>query len=227
MNLKTLIAAIAILAVAGLAVGYWGSQRTAAPVAGGPEAANEQPRISVSSNASLERLDLQALAKQADLVVIGTITDVGKPQWSAGEGFNADQLTAENLPADLMIFSDATVQIDQVLLGDGSVKSVAVRVFGGELDGVRVIVAPEPMLEAGSQYLMFLVKDIGSTAAIGQEHMIVLGSVQGICNLVDQQAVSQAEILASESADCAAAVTVIGQPADEFVKQVTELLSSR
>ncbi|HWH08879.1 MAG TPA: hypothetical protein VNX21_06745 [Candidatus Thermoplasmatota archaeon] len=108
--------------------------------------------------------DVRALAADADLVVVGTpvaIAHVGPP---AGD------------PDALFTFY--RFDVERALQGDAP-DALLVRMTGGDVPGLRVRIADEPMLETGARYLLFLRRAGPDVALDGELPYFILGGPQG------------------------------------------------
>jgi hypothetical protein len=127
--------------------------------------------IAVSS--SLVAKDVPQLIESSDIIACGTVVSKNAP--------------IKILPVfggDFSIFSDFIFEIENSYLHANATpenSSVSVRIHGGTVDGLNVIVEEAPVLEVGGKYLLFLYRPGrgGGYNTVG-DYYYVNGASQGI-----------------------------------------------
>lgn len=95
--------------------------------------------------AMMIKVGLPDLVQESQAIIVGNVVDL-KSEW-----LNGPKST---------IYTIATVQVQEVLKGDVAVgKSVLVKVYGGEKDGLGLAVSTEPKLKIGENIIAFLKKE--------------------------------------------------------------------
>jgi hypothetical protein len=95
--------------------------------------------------AAMLKVELPDLVNQAPLIVMGKVVDL-KSDWLDGPGST--------------IFTIANVKIKEVLKGNVAVgKTLLIKVYGGEKNGIGLDVSTEPKLKAGETIIAFLKKE--------------------------------------------------------------------
>lgn len=166
-----------------MAARWWKGERTDQEKNG-----NRSP-IQIISNASTERIELPDLSKRAEQIIIGTVVTIYPSRWSTADGQLPSNTTADMIQPGTVILTDVDVKVDRVLKGP-SRDSVRVRTFGGEVGQDTMIASWSPQFQNGQQYVLFLVKDDGSTANIGPDHYAILGAIQGSYAIQGKRAIS-------------------------------------
>jgi hypothetical protein len=101
----------------------------------------EQPANPITAHAeALTTATWRAAASKADRVAAGRVTHIAARRMITEHGFD-------------VIASDVTLAVE-----DGSARTVAFTVLGGELDGIRLDVSHTPRFERGGRYLVLLAK---------------------------------------------------------------------
>lgn len=93
--------------------------------------------------------------RKSDLVVVGTVGKLSDARWSTPDG-KAPPDAGRGHP-EFFIYRTAAVDVETVLAGNASVRSVPVTVFGGQADGI-VMEASDigPDLKKGDRVILFL-----------------------------------------------------------------------
>lgn len=109
--------------------------------------------------AVMVKLETKDLAGQADAVVVGTVT-ASKAQWNEGK---------------TKIFTLTTVKIIEAVKGDLK-GEVAVRTFGGEVDGLAQMVPGMPQFKKDEEVVLFLKNEDKAwhVVGLGQGKYVVL-----------------------------------------------------
>lgn len=95
--------------------------------------------------ALMVKVELPDLVQQAPVIVVGNVVDL-KSEYLNGPGST--------------IYTIATVQVQEVLKSNlGLGKTVSVKVYGGEKDGIGLAVSTEPKLKVGENIIAFLKKE--------------------------------------------------------------------
>ncbi len=201
---------VAVGVVAGLVFASWrgpqidtepvGSRQPKAIASDGSLEASETNRvdsrepITIVSHGSLELLTLEELIAGSTQIVLGRVITIYPARWNTPDGILPPDVTAETAPLELVIFADTELAIERAFKG-GLEDTVRVRTFGGQVGQDRMIVDSQPSLDLGQAYVLFLVQDAGTTGAIGPDHYLVLGAVQGAYKIVGDRASSIADEL--------------------------------
>lgn len=113
------------------------------------------------------------MVRQAESIVQGRVIEV-ESFWSEGGE---------------LIISEATVEVDEVLLGEATA-TVTVRTFGGEVGGIVVEAHGFPVFERGEHVILFLNREASddSTRVLGyqQGHFEVVERLDGVTLAVPQ-----------------------------------------
>lgn len=113
------------------------------------------------------------LVRQADAVVQGRVIEL-RSRWS---------------DSGRLIFTDALVEVDDVIVGKAN-RRVVVRTPGGEVGGYTVEAIGFPKLEKGEQVLLFLTRDgeDGPSRVLGyqQGHFRIVTRLDGVTLAVPQ-----------------------------------------
>ena len=128
----------AVIAVIGLSV--QSSQQVAV----------QRTPIHIVTSAALLRKDVPQLAKEAKLIIIGTVSSTDPSRWNTPDGQLPPNTTAETLAPDLVIFHDVELTIDTVIKGDKQ-DTIKVRVFGGQVGQDTVIYGDYAALLVGEK----------------------------------------------------------------------------
>jgi hypothetical protein len=136
---------------------------------------SREPIIIHAAAASVER-DLDAVIADADAIVVGQALGVKPARWSTVDGRLPPNTTVRSMPRGLVIFTDLEFQISEIVKGNPEGRVIRVRTFGGQVEQDEMIVEGEPALRTGDAYLLFLVKDTGSTAAIEPGDYLIIGA---------------------------------------------------
>ncbi len=110
--------------------------------------------------ARLRGLTLEQLRNEATLIVTGRCIKKSS-QWGPGRR---------------MIYTHATIAIDEVVSGRWSTRTLTVRVPGGKIGSKVIAVTASPQFEIGEETLLFLVGEPDGTFA-------VCGAAEGHCPL--------------------------------------------
>jgi hypothetical protein len=148
--------------------------------------------ITITSHASLEKMELDDLITKADIISIGKVETIYPSRWNTLDGRLTRGTTAKNISPNLIILTDVSFQMSQIIKGDIKQNVIRIRMFGGQVEQDRMIVEEQPSLKVGEIYLLFLMHDTGSTANINQGHYLVLGAIQGVYKISNDKAVSVA-----------------------------------
>lgn len=160
LNPALLVAAVAVI------VGCNGSgQRspTLEPAAEVPTVVSPQAEQYIPLQTSWARSydDLRALKRDADVVIVGTVTSGAA---------NADPSVGSSSTTPL-IFTDFVVTVQDVLKGTASpATTVTIHQTGGTYGNITMEVGDDPLFQLGDQYVLFLREDTrskGSFAVIG------------------------------------------------------------
>lgn len=150
---------------------------------------NREPII-ITSYASLEKMSIDDLIAESDLIVIGWVETVHPSRWNTADGYLPDDVTVKTISSDMVIFTDIGFNISEILKGETEHSQVRIRTFGGEVGQDRMIVSGEPSLIAGQTYLLFLSPDTGLTSEIEPGHYLVTGAIQGAYQISGDKAIS-------------------------------------
>lgn len=151
---------------------------------------NRQP-ITITSYASSVKYTLDDLIVKSDLIVIGEFTEVHPSRWSTLDGNLPESATIEKISEQhLTIFTDSDFHVIRFLKGEIKDPFVRVRTFGGQVGKDRMMVSDEPSYKVGQNYLLFLFRNIGTTANINPDSYYGIGSP---FEIVDNKAFSEEE----------------------------------
>lgn len=95
-------------------------------------------------------VDIPERARGADIVVVGTVTDVHSS-------------FASNSYGDQLIVSRANVLVDETLKGQSRLTTVTVEIEGGTVGDLTLKVSDLPSLEAGERATFFLTRGASGT----------------------------------------------------------------
>lgn len=146
---------------------------------------NKRESIIINSNVSYVEMSLDTLIKEADLIVIGNVDTIYPSRWNTPNGNLPTGITVETITPDKVIFTDVNFIVGQIVKGNSEQKTVRIRSLGGMVGQDQMIVSGVASLEMGKTYLLFLVKDTGSTAEINPGHYFVSGGLQGLYQISD------------------------------------------
>lgn len=183
MNRKN-VSILVLVAVALTAVGVLGSVFF--------KRENREPII-ITSYASLEKMSIDDLIDKSDLVVIGWVDTIYPSRWNTLDGNLPNDVTVETISSDMVIFTDVSFSISEILKGKIEQSQVRVRTFGGEVKQDRMMISGEPLLIAGQTYLLFLSPDTGLTSEIEPGHFLVTGAIQGAYQVSGDKAISASD----------------------------------
>lgn len=106
-------------------------------------------------------LELEEMTQQADVIVVGRVIDV-RSQW------NSDRSR---------IFTNATVQVQQLIKGTATRGSVTITTPGGEIDGVGELYSHTPRFKTDEDVVVF--------AATDQQGLLrVVGGTEGKLSVI-------------------------------------------
>ncbi|HET6598068.1 MAG TPA: hypothetical protein VFG81_20775 [Anaerolineales bacterium] len=194
---------------------------------------NEKKTITLRSDALLISFDIDALIKEADLIVIGEIKTILPSRWNGPNGrSDPKNASPDEIARAHGLFTDSLISIKQTLKGD-IVKPIRVRSFIGETDTLRWENKSEPVYVLGKTYLLFLAQDTGATAKVEPGDYVSVGAYQGVYEIVDGRAISAddewvledliAYIEQSLSAETPASSTDLPAEAFTLTPEATEL----
>lgn len=175
--LDTKMKRIGVAVVAGIAVlvGAAGAAGMAGALDGAPAPLAGKVTLSQGSSGLMAAMSLEDLAREADLVVTGTVSGTSK-------AFAVRPIDG----SDPSIFHDVYLTVNDVIAGDpryadAGKKTVALRTEGGELDRVKMVMTEAPAYEEGGEYLLFLTRQLGGADYNTEgDHYYVIGGGQGV-----------------------------------------------
>lgn len=180
MNKKVLITIVIAVAVGVL---FLVQPRTAESTA--------EETIVISVDGLLPETTIDELISEADIIVIGKVSKNLPSKWKAPNGVVPKNLTSRKIfDADLSIFTDSLISVDQRLKGKDNSAVVRVRAFKGEVDNVRFESLSEPTYNIGEDYLLFLDKDAGPTQIVDPGNYISTNAIFGVYKIIDGKAIS-------------------------------------
>jgi hypothetical protein len=94
-------------------------------------------------SAQTEKIRLEDLAKKAEVIVVGKVTDV-RSEW------NADKTK---------IITKVSLDVDEYVKGEPAGKTMVITHMGGEVDGVGELYSHTPAFSKGEDVLVFVKKD--------------------------------------------------------------------
>lgn len=153
---------------------------------------NREPII-ITHYPLYEGMSIDDLIAKSDLIVMGWEDTVYPSRWNTSDGNLPNDVTVETISSDMIIFTDISFHISEILKGKIEQSQVRVRTFGGEVKQDRVIVFGQPSLEAGQTYLLFLRPDTGTTSEIEPGHFLVTGAIQGAYQISGDKATSASD----------------------------------
>jgi len=106
--------------------------------------------------AQTEKSRLAELTKQAEVIVVGKVTDV-RSEW------NSDKTR---------IFTKVSVDVAEYVKGETPTKTLIITQLGGEIDGVGELYTHTPTFSQGEEVLVFVKKD-------SKNNLIVAGGNEG------------------------------------------------
>ncbi|AAM07816.1 TPA: hypothetical protein HA338_01990 [Methanosarcina acetivorans] len=147
----------------------------------------------------VEYLSPDELAKNSDLVLIGSVKEILPARWNTPDGGQPKNVM-EDLDSNEVIYRDVVISVDEYLKNPLSSNEVVVRVLGGTAGNLTMDVEDEPSFEPGEDVLLYLVDDTHqATKNLGLEHFVVCGCFQGKFSLTeDGKAVSKGETVELE-----------------------------
>ena len=135
-----------------------------------PEKEKPKPTepYTITYTGELVRRDLTNLVETSNLITVVTVVDEPK------------SFCVRSVNGGDTIFSEQTVKIERVFMGDDGLETVAVRQQGGTV-GLRTNYYTEnPVLKAGNRYLLFLYQpDMGGSYNTEGEYYYIRGMYQG------------------------------------------------
>lgn len=116
------------------------------------------PMLFVSGRASAQthQLRLADLTKEAEVIVVGKVTDV-RAEWSSDK---------------TRIFSKVSLSVDEYVKGETPGRTVVITQLGGEIDGVGELYTHTARFSRDEEVLVFVKKD-------GKHNLIVAGGEEG------------------------------------------------
>lgn len=150
------------------------------------------------------RMDLPALVQSSDVIVQGTV----------------EQVYSQMDPQLHLIFTYASIRVDEAIKGASGRRSVLIRQLGGTVGALSLNIAGSPSFTAGEQVIVFL-----ETQNNGAYH--VAGLSQGRFTIVDNVAVSDTSgltLLDSNTKQLNDRVVVNRTPLDQFKSKIRELI---
>lgn len=151
---------------------------------------NRREPIIINSSASFTEMSVETLITESDAIVIGSVDKIHPSRWNTADGQLPGNVTVHTITPDQVIFTDVNFRIDRILKASSSPKIVRIRSLGGMVQQDQMMVGGEATLDMGNTYLLFLVRDTGSTAEINPGHYFVNGGLQGLYQFSDGQAIS-------------------------------------
>ena len=105
---------------------------------------------------SYPRFNLNELISHADAIVIGTVTEILPSQWGT---FAQEEI----------IYTDVIIEVDRILYGEPESEKIAVRLLGGRVGDVAMLVKVNAEYIIGEDVFLFLDKDILIESAPSEE----------------------------------------------------------
>lgn len=102
-------------------------------------------------------------------------------------------MTVLDAPADLWVYTDTSIQVEQFLKGTAQSNTVQVRTQGGSVPDAIMIDEEGAELREGQHVLLFLTQQYTIDGDIGTEHYWVAGAHQGAFEVVDGEAIRYGE----------------------------------
>lgn len=189
MNKKTLLLTIALITIPILAY-VWIQKND------GRESITNARRepITIVYHASYERLLIDELITESDLIVIGNLKTIHAGRWNTSDGKRPEGDLAQGIKPGNHIFTDMDFDVAQLLKGDTQQKNVRIRSLGGIVEGDRMV-ADKIIPDMDKTYLLFLdLGRAGSTNNIVTGHYwITGGGFQGMYEIVGDKAISKVD----------------------------------
>ncbi|WP_440946571.1 hypothetical protein ACSAZL_21455 [Methanosarcina sp. T3] len=147
----------------------------------------------------VEYLSPDKLAKNSDLIFIGSVKEILPARWNTPDGEQPENVL-EDLDSNEVIYRDVVISVNEYLKNSLSSNEVVVRVLGGTVGNLSMGAEDEPSFEPGEDVLLYLVDDTHpATKDLGPEHFVVCGCFQGKFSLSeDGKAVSKGETVELE-----------------------------
>lgn len=189
MNKKILLLTIALIIIPVVAYVWIPKNDVREPITD----AKREP-ITIVYHASYERLSLDELITESDLIVIGNLKTIHASLWNTPDGKRPEGDPAQGIKPGSLIFTDMDFDVAQLLKGDTQLKNARIRSIGGIVEGDRMV-ADKIIPEMNKTYLLFLnLNKRGSTANIIPGHYwITGGGWQGLYEITSNKAISKVD----------------------------------
>ena len=185
----------------------------------------EREPIIISSHTAMEFKSLEDLIQQSDLIVHGTISTANPARWNTPDGTLPNTVTLDTISADFIIYTDMVFEPKAVLQGNVPNDQLIIRTFGGSVGKDQMTIDAEE-LKPGTEYVIFLAKDTGSTAQLGPEHYLVFGATQGVYEITEGRVVAQTALRGEQQRTDPAQLSddkaLAGMSMDELMGQIDQ-----
>jgi len=132
-----------------------------------PEAEDEQ--IVVIQSATFLSFSKEDLMENSALVIYGRV--IGR----------SEQFIVENAySGSRSVFTDYYFEVYEVLRGETISNEIAVRIQGGEIDDILLVLTYAPQFEIGGEYLLFLTIPGGGPLDTPGYYYYIIGGLQGV-----------------------------------------------
>jgi hypothetical protein len=185
------LAVMAVLTVAGMIMGgtlAWIKLGRTSMI---PVTTQVQKGVRLEIDSLLRDMTLEEVAKEADLIILGTVTGPPKSRWNTPSGALPAGVPLAELPIGTYIFTDTPVKVNRYLKGNRTDSTVLVRTRGGTLGPDTTGAEDEGHLKVGQPVVLFLKSQDVETGDIGPEHYIIIEGYQGLYDIVGNRAVSK------------------------------------
>ncbi len=151
----------------------------------------QEPLI-ITESGAYRKLSIDDKINEAEIIVIGEVKTVLPSRWDSPDGKGPNVITPQSIfEADLSIFTDSLISVEQVLKGDVKDQAVIrVRSYSGEVDNVKWEDDSQPAFENGQTFLLFLKENTGPTKNVDPGAYMSINGISAIYTISGDTAAS-------------------------------------
>lgn len=146
--------------------------------------------VTLGASGVLPKFSIDDLIEKAEIIVIGEVKTNLPSRWNGPHGNDPKNISPEEISRAGGLFTDSLISITHTLKGDFRSPIIRVRAFTGKSDNVIWVSESQPSYVPTRIYLLFLVKDFGTTAKVDPGDYIAVGSIQGVYEIIEGKAIS-------------------------------------